>query len=421
MTRSGHLLEMIRHGIDAVRPAKLLPGILSEPPFPEVQDWLNAGKRYLLCIGKASLPAADAVLSRVSVTDHFLISNPNPKFDLSRFNVHIGSHPVPDERSLDAAQKLLAWLSGLPESAHLLIVLSGGASAIMVYPLPAISLQAKIAVNDLLIRSGASIHEMNTVRKHLSQVKGGRLGKLISKQRAVVLTISDVIGDNLSTIGSGPFYEDPTTFHDAEQILQRYGIWGTVPLEVRKILQDGTKGRIEETPKPGSFRIPHFIIASNRIALEAAAAKAEDLGYRTVLSKEPLSGLVDDCARLLAKRIQTLPSGSALVMGGEVTVRLKGSGIGGRNQHLALILTEALSGTNHLVACAGTDGIDGNSPAAGAWTEGTTLERARNRNLDIREYLKAFDSFHFFKELGQNIISGPTGTNVMDLYLALTE
>lgn len=412
---------MIRHGIDAVRPAKILPAILSEPRVQEVHDWLRNDQRYLLCIGKASFPAAEAVLSHVRVKDHFLITNPNPQFDPSRFNVYIGSHPIPDRRSLDAAQKLLEWISGLPGNAHLLVILSGGASAMMVYPLEEVSLEAKIQVNDLLLRSGASIQEMNAVRKHLSRVKGGRLGQLISHQKVVVLAISDVIGDDLSTIGSGPFFEDPTTFRDAEQILRRYGIWDSTPTEVRKTLEDGIAGRIEETPKPGSFRIPHHIIASNRIALHAAAAKAQDLGYRTILSNEPLSGLVDDCAKLLTDRIRTLPSGCALIMGGEVTVRLTGSGVGGRNQHLALILTETLSGTNYLAACAGTDGIDGNSPAAGAWTDGSTSERAQMKNLNVKDYLRTFDSFHFFKELGQSIITGPTGTNVMDLYLALSE
>jgi glycerate-2-kinase len=409
---------MIRAGIDAVRPAKLLPKILDNPSSPEFRAWLNAPSRHLLCIGKASLAAADILLSRLAITDHFIICTPNPEYDLSRFNVHTASHPIPDERSLSAAAKLLDWLTALPENANLLVVLSGGASALMVYPLPGISLASKISVNDLLIRSGASIHEMNAVRKHLSQVKGGQLGKVVSRFRTLVFVISDVIGDDLSTIGSGPFFTDPTTFHDAKAILYRFGLWDSVPAEVRKTLEDGIAGQIPETPKPGTLQIPHFIIASNQVAVNAAAAKAQELGYRPILG-DPVSGFVDVCAARLADSILNSPAGCALILGGEVTVKLTGDGIGGRNQHLVLLLSEKLSRSNRLFAAAGTDGIDGNSPAAGAWTDGTTLERAEKKRLNFKQYLQSFDSFHFFQQLDQSIITGPTGTNVMDLYLGL--
>jgi glycerate-2-kinase len=232
-----------------------------------------------------------------------------------------------------------------------------------------------------------------------------------------VIVISDVIGDDLATIGSGPFYPDPTTFLDAKQVLVKNGIWDAVPREVRKTIETGVSGGLPETPKQGN--IPHKIIASNPIALKAAASKAESFGYTIQASNRALHGDVEEAAETIFNMIQQSPPGSALLWGGEITIRLKGNGTGGRNQHLALLLTEKLKNRKASFAAVGTDGIDGNSRAAGAWTNGETLERASGVE-SFRKAVEDFDSYHYFERVGQNIITGPTGTNVMDLYIALT-
>jgi glycerate-2-kinase len=300
-------------------------------------------------------------------------------------------------------------------------MLSGGTSALLVSPAPGLSLESKRKVNELLIRSGAAIQEMNAVRKHLSRVKGGRLGTLLSHVNCVVVVVSDVIGDDPATIGSGPFYPDPTTFLDARGILEHHHIWNEVPAEAREFIEAGIRQEIAETPKSIVPPIPHRIIASNRTACVAARDQAVELGYHVKWKEEPLSGMVEEVASYLAREIQQAGPKTALIFGGEITVRVRGTGTGGRNQHLALLMTEKLKGVRAQFAAAGTDGIDGNSPAAGAWTDGQTLERAAALGLDYQKSLETFDSHAFFERLGQTIRTGPTGTNVMDLYAALTE
>ena len=412
------LEKILFSGIDSVRPEALFSRILKAPPYEELRKWVSGKARYLLCIGKAGLSSAEAILPHVSCQNYFVISPPTELKNLN--NVCFGSHPIPDFRSKEAAEKLLIWLGKIPSNSDLLVVLSGGASALMVAPAEGISLESKMKVNDLLIRSGATIQEMNAVRKHISAIKGGKLARAVRNLNCVVLVISDVIGNDLSTIGSGPFYPDNSTFAQACEVLQKYQIWDDAPAEVKSVLMRGVRNQVPETPKPGSENeIPHYIIASNDIAREAATVKARELGYEAQFYKEPVSGQVEEVAsRILALISASIP-GSAVILGGETTLRVQGSGVGGRNQHLSLLLTEAIAGTQVLFAAAGTDGIDGNSPAAGAWTDGETLERSVNAGLSLRRSLESFDSYHFFRALKQDITTGSTGTNVMDLYIAL--
>ncbi|PWT87754.1 MAG: hydroxypyruvate reductase [Acidobacteria bacterium] len=415
--RSQDLLQIIRYSIDSVSPSVILPGLLKKPTIPGVGEWLQSSERYLLTIGKASISSAEAILSNSQATGHFILA-PKPSTN-SSMNIHYGSHPVPDEDSLQSTAELVSWLREIPQTSHLLVVLSGGSSALLVSPITRVSLSAKQKVNELLIRSGASIHEINCVRKHLSRVKGGHLANIVP-QNSTVLVISDVIGDDLSTIGSGPFYPDPTTFLEAENILRRYEIWDAVPAEIRTAIDSGESGNIPETPKPGTKTIPHTIIASNDLAREAAARKATELGYAVKTFSRPIQGLVEDVGPNLVSFLRQLMPNTAMIVGGEITVRVKGSGVGGRNQHLALIITEIIAGGDATFAAVGTDGIDGISPAAGAWTDGKTLSRAMRKGLDINLAIESFDSYNFFHTLEQTIETGPTGTNVMDLYLALT-
>ncbi len=412
---------MIRKGIDAVRPATIFPSLFDAAPFAELKTWLDSSQRFLLCIGKASIHAAESILAMRECSDYCVVAPSNiSSTRLSAEKIHCGSHPVPDASSVAAGRDVLAWLKQSPEKHPLLVVLSGGASALMVAPIAGVSSASKFQVNDLLIRSGATIHEINTVRKHLSEIKGGRLASRLGGRASCVLVISDVIGDDLATIGSGPFYPDPTTYLEAREILIRYSLWPQISADARTAIEDGVSGKIPETPKPGAASVPHYIVASNRIARLAAAAKAAELGYRVQLVDEPVLGLVDPVAADLFMRIDPAPVGTAIVMGGETTVRVRGNGTGGRNQHLALLMAEKLAGRNAVFGAAGTDGIDGNSQAAGAWVDGGTFAKAESLDLNIPHVVQNFDSFPFFQRLDQSILTGPTGTNVMDLYIALT-
>jgi glycerate 2-kinase len=422
---SADLLRIIDAGIDAVRPSILFPTLFRNLP-PAVEAWLASSDRYLFSAGKAGADCAVAVLKQASCRDYFVIAPQKANTaGLDPAKVHFGSHPVPDESSRSAAQAALEWLRGLSPHGRLLVVISGGLSALMALPQAGVSLQSKIEVHRLLLRSGASIGEMNAVRKHLSAVKGGRLARMVSGIPTVVLAISDVIGDDFGTIGSGPFYPDHTTFVAARSALEDHGIWNAIPEDARKAIEKGCAEENSAVVSPAPSRhaqatsIPHFVIASNAIACQAAGEEAAKLGYNVELQPEAASGYVENTAERIARLARDKRHGTAVIAGGEVTVRLKGNGTGGRNQHLALLLTPLLAGSQTMFGAAGTDGIDGNSDAAGAWTDGQTAERARRSNLKVEDFIRNFDSYVFFQSLGQSIVTGPTGTNVMDLYILL--
>jgi glycerate 2-kinase len=414
-------LDIISTGIDSVRPSKLFPTLLKNSADPNLHRWQNAKQRSLLCLGKAGLASAESILKVATVADYFVVSPPDKiPSTLDPTKIHFGSHPLPDNKSFSAAAELLNWLKQIPTGSDLLVVLSGGTSSLVASPADNISERSKTILNDLLIKSGARIEEINTVRKHCSRVKGGQLGLAVQHLQTMVLVISDVASNDLSAIGSGPFYVDNTTYIAAKEILQGYGIWDKVPEDIRVHLNTGAESKIPETPKPGSLNIPHLIVASNDTARAAAKSKAEELGYRSSGIETPLVGSIETAAEQILKQINSMSDRSAIVLGGEVTIRVAGNGTGGRNQHLALLLTEALKNRKIVFASAGTDGIDGNSTAAGAWTDGDTFEKAKSFHLSLHEYLANNDSYHFFQKLNQSIVTGPTGTNVMDLYLILS-
>lgn len=414
-------LDIINAGIDSVRPSKLFTALLKNPTDPNLLRWENSEQRWLLCLGKAGLASAESILQVAPCADYFVVS-PQDKIPsiLDPTKIHFGSHPLPDTKSFSAAAQLLDWLKQIPGGSDLMVVLSGGTSSLVASPADGISEESKTILNDLLIKSGARIEEINTVRKHCSKVKGGQLGLAVQNLQNMVLVISDVASNDLSAIGSGPFYVDNTTFIAAKQTLQRYGIWDKAPKDIKVHLDAGIEGKIPETPKSGSLNIPHLIVASNNTARAAAKSKAEQLGYRSFGIETPLVGSIEIAAEQILKRVNSMSNRSAVVLGGEVTIRVTGNGTGGRNQHLALLLTEALANQKIVFASAGTDGIDGNSTAAGAWTDGDTFDKAKSLNVSVHEYLTNNDSYHFFEKLNQSIVTGPTGTNVMDLYLILS-
>jgi glycerate 2-kinase len=344
----------------------------------------------------------------------------------TRITVVEAGHPLPDRAGLTAARRIMKLVTGLTARDLLIVLLSGGASSLVPAPVSGVTLADKRRVTEQLLRCGAGISEINTVRKHLSNLKGGRLAAL-SDARIVTLILSDVIGDQVSAIGSGPTANDPTTYGDAIECLRRHGLWSSAPRSVRRHLIRGVDGRLTETPKPGARlfrRIQHEVIGNNATALAALIATAQAAGWRTLL----LPPFTKDARKAgaemgaLAKRIlmrrRPLPRPCCVMAGGETTVTVTGSGKGGRAQEFALAAAKAVAGLRGVyVAAVATDGTDGPTDAAGALVSGETWNRAKTMGIDLDAALSRNDSYRALKRLNCHITTGPTGTNVNDLYL----
>ncbi|MEI6669392.1 MAG: glycerate kinase [Acidobacteriota bacterium] len=391
-------------------------------------DWERYRRIYVVGAGKAGVSMAQGV-ERVlgpRITGG-LINVPCVRGAKLRYiALNECGHPLPDQRGVDGAACIAQLVRDAGHDALVLCVISGGASALLPMPAEPVTLAAKQAVTGLLLASGANIHEINAVRKHISAIKGGQLARLASPAAVQTLLLSDVIGDDLDGIGSGPTAPDRSTFADAVAILRRYEILNRVPATVRNRLEQGASGKIDETPKPGDAmfrRVRHTVIGSNGLALDAAAAHARQLGYRPIILSSTIQGETRDVAgmhaaiaREVAHHGRPAKPPVCLISGGETTVTVKGSGLGGRNQEFVLAAAIALAGEpNVVVLSAGTDGIDGPTDAAGAVADGHTLRR----NPDAPRYLDANDSYHYFQRLGDLVITGPTNTNVMDVRILL--
>lgn len=323
------------------------------------------------------------------------------------------SHPVPDERGVAGAKRIAELCAAAGPGTLIICLISGGASALMPLPVAGITLAEKQETTRLLLACGATIHEMNAVRKHLSAIKGGRLAALAAPAQVISLILSDVIGDDLAVIGSGPTAPDPSTFTDALSILDRYKLRERVPAAVRTHLEQAK----DETPKHLD-NATNIIAGSNRQALQAATAAARDLGYPVLVLSSRIEGETRDIARMHAAIIQEHVG--CVLSGGETTVTIRGAGLGGRNQEFALAAAIAIDGMREtLVLSAGTDGTDGPTDAAGAWSAGDTVARSRALGMDAQKSLDANDSYRFFEALGDLVKTGPTGTNVMDLRILL--
>jgi glycerate 2-kinase len=335
-------------------------------------------------------------------------------------------HPLPDEAGMDAARRMMSLLDEVTERDLVLAVLSGGGSALLTLPASDLTLADLQETTDLLLRSGATIVELNAVRKHLSSIKGGGLARSASPAQLIGLILSDVVGDPLDVIASGPTAPDPTTFRDAWMVLEQYRLVEQVPVAVRVHLEAGVDGTLCDTPKPGDplfTRVQNVVIGSNRLAAETAVQEAGRQGLNALLLSTFVEGearQVGLVAAALAKELvchdRPVPRPACLVWGGETTVTLRGHGRGGRNQELALAAVVSIAGLpNVLLVCFGTDGTDGPTDAAGAVATGETLERAKALGLDPFAHLSDNDAYPFFGALGDLIRTGPTGTNVNDL------
>ncbi len=339
------------------------------------------------------------------------------------------SHPLPDTRGTRATKHILNIQRSLTQQDLLIVLLSGGASSLLCAPALGLTLQDKRRTTNMLLRCGATIHELNTVRKHLSAVKGGRLAQTTSA-KILTLIMSDVLGDDLATIGSGPTVPDPTTFEEAKTILKHHHIWSQVPERVRNYLDQGIRGHVSETWKSRtrhSSRSRSIILANNQTAVEGMAKEAKRLGLRPHILEAPLQGEAKDLGMILgamAKDIRDFGNPvrppACLVVGGEPTVTVTSKGKGGRAQECVLAAAQKLAGfTNVFVAGFGTDGTDGPTDAAGAMVDEKTVERAMKIGLSIETMLERHDSYTFFKQVGGHIITGPTHTNVNDIYLII--
>ena len=336
-------------------------------------------------------------------------------------------HPIPDRAGQRAATRLQSLVSTLTRRDLLIVLLSGGASSLLPAPVKGITLADKRATTDRLLRCGATIQEINAVRKHLSSLKGGRLAEA-TRATVVTLILSDVLGDDLSAIASGPTAPDPTTYREAVAILRRYSIWRTIPSRVRQHLLRGQRGLIAETPKPGSAvfrRVQHHLIGSNPIALTAVTCAAREAGLKTLVYSTMLIGEARTAgnrfgalARSIVKECRPLSQPCCVVAGGETTVTVTGEGKGGRAQEFAAAAAKEIAGLDHVwVAAIGTDGTDGPTDVAGAVVDGGTMARARRLGVDLEDALTHNNTYPALKRLHSHITTGPTGTNVNDLYL----
>lgn len=386
-------------------------------------------------VGKASMAMAGVLEARIGpriqngvvvvphgYPEHF----PDRLSAPERIEVITAGHPVPDAASQRAGRRLRAVAASCDASDTLIVLISGGGSALAVDIPEALTLGQVQQTVDALLTSGAPIQVINAVRKHLSRIKGGQLARVAAPASVQALVVSDVVGDDLSTIASGPTVPDPSTFGEAITALRTHGAWDRVPEAVRKHLQAGRAGRVAETPKPGTAAFEHVttrLIGRNRDALEAAAAAARERGYTTHVLDDEMTGEAREVARRHVQQLQAQASDAPVccLWGGEPTVTVTGDGTGGRNQEGALAGALALTETNGrgVFLCGGTDGIDGPTDAAGAWATAQTVARARARGLDPRHHLDRNDAYPFFDALGQLIRPGPTHTNVMDVQIGL--
>jgi glycerate 2-kinase len=352
------------------------------------------------------------------------------KFKTKKIVIHEASHPIPDNSSVEGARKIVNLVSHTKENDLVICLISGGGSSLMTLPRTGILLMDEQKVTDLLLKCGATINEINTVRKHISAFKGGQLAKAAYPATVLGLLLSDVLGDPLDIIASGPTVPDSSSFEDANEILKRYDLLEKVSVSIKKVLSEGKKGLIEETPKkdnPIFKKVYNIVIGNNRIACQAAIKAIKKTGLNTMFLSSYMEGEAREVGTTLSaltKEVLTsdnpLSPPVGIVVGGETTVTVTGKGKGGRNQELALAAALKIEGLDKVViASISTDGVDGPTDAAGALVDGETLKHSRELMLDAEMFMKNNDSFEFFSRVGGLIYTGPTGTNVNDITIMI--
>jgi hydroxypyruvate reductase len=432
-----HAQAIFRAALEAADPVKAVERHL------EVRgEVLFAGKRrfplalykrvIVVGAGKASAAMASAVEKRLG--KRIETGLVNVKYGhtapLKRVELNECGHPIPDEAGVAGSERIAQMVSGASEDDLVVCLISGGGSALLPAPAAGIGLEQKQETTKLLLACGATIHEINAVRKHLSTLKGGQLARLAWPATVVTLILSDVIGDDLDVIGSGPTAPDGSTYAGALAILRKYELQTRVPAAVLRRLEQGAAGKIQETPKAGArelSRTENLIVGSNRLAVDAAQVKARELGYKTLVLSTTIEGETREVAGVhaaVAREIHAsgrpVRTPACVISGGETTVTLRGNGKGGRNQEFVLAAALAIDGMGSTVILSGgTDGTDGPTDAAGAICDGNTVSRARKLGLDPAAHLTNNDAYPFFDRIGDLLRTGPTNTNVMDIRLIL--
>jgi glycerate 2-kinase len=431
-------LEIFAASLDAVDPKKAI-GAHFEMDGSSIRTGdlkldLDAFSRIIVIgggkAGGAMSEAIEGVLGdRISGGVVNVLAGTEDLYNLDYISLNPASHPIPDDSGVRGVERMLSIVEDTDANDLLIVLISGGGSALMTHPAEGVRLLDLQKVTDLMLRSGATINELNAVRKHLSDFKGGQLAKRAYPSRVLSLILSDVVGDPLDTIASGPTAPDETTFSDAVGILKSRNVWDEVPEAVRFRLEKGLRGEVEETPKSsdGVFKnVTNVIIGSNMVAAKAAQRKALSKEYNTMILSTRIEGearhigtAMAGIAREMVETGNPLEKPAAIIVGGETTVTVTGSGIGGRNEEIALSASERIRGANVVIASLATDGIDGPTNAAGALVDGSTVDRSHEMGIDPKSFLANNDSYNFFSRLGDLLITGPTGTNVNDLTLIL--
>jgi glycerate-2-kinase len=417
------ILEILSSSYDAVNPYKVVKNhiiwgkIVFDNKTIDISNFKNI---YLIGFGKACIGMAQAVSDCFNIRNGAVITNdPINKVENSNIITYLGSHPLPTQNNVKNTDKILDIVKKCKKNDLLFVLISGGGSSLLCKP--RVNIDDMNLTTDLLLKCGANINEINAIRKHLSYIKGGQLVNF-TKGTIISLIISDIIGDPIEFIASGPTYLDSTTYNDAQKVLYKYKIWDKLPLSTKKVIKDGIAGKIPETPNNKQIfkNTYNFIVANNKLACNAAKKKAEELEYKTILLTNSLEGEAKEMGIYLAeKAINYLKNVKSIVFisGGETTVTIKGNGKGGRNQEMVLSSVEKLGGKDVVFSSFATDGIDGNSNAAGAIADEYTLKRAECKNMEPKKYLDNNNSYEFFKDLNDLLITNHTGTNVMDIQI----
>ena len=425
-------------GVESVIPDKMIGRqvfVKNETLFiAELQIELeNIDNIYVVGAGKASGKMGEEIENILGdrITRGQVLVKYGHGCELKYINVSEAGHPLPDYNGYVATKTLIEIARAATVNDLIICLVSGGGSSLLTDFPEESSIADLVALNQLLLKSGADIKEINTVRKHLSKVKGGQLAKAAHPAKVLSLVLSDVIGDPLDMIASGPTVADTTTFEDALSVLEKYKLVSGIPKSFLNYLENGREGIHPETPKPGDpvfNNVQNIIIGSNKIALEACRQKAMAEGLDTFIITSELEGDTIEASNKIIDTALTFQNDHeikkpcCLLFGGETTIKVTGNGTGGRNQHLALYAALLLKDKKGItLLSAGTDGSDGPTPAAGAVVDTQTFKDASLKKLDIEKYLQNFDSFHFFEKAGGHIITGPTMTNVMDIIVVIIQ
>jgi glycerate-2-kinase len=418
------ILDILAAALDAVNPYCAVKRVFKDNKIilnDKILDISVFDNIYIVGFGKASIGMAQAVCDCVNVTKGVIVSNDSSiKLTSDRTEVVIGGHPIPNNRSIQGTKKIIEVVKRCSKNDLLIVLVSGGGSTLLCKP--RVSLRSLQETTNLLLKSGADINEINTIRKHLSYVKGGQLIQF-AKGLVLSLIISDIVNDPLEFIASGPTSPDTTTFSDAKTILRKYFLWERIPSEVRRIVEDGIKGNISETPKkdnPIFDNVNNFIVINNKIACNSAVKKAKSLGYEAKIITTSLTGEAKYAGNILIDKVKNQPNKQTLfISGGETTVTIKRGGKGGRNQELVLGCVKRIADSDIVLASFATDGIDGKSDAAGAIADGFTFSQALDKKLSPDKFLEDNNSYEFFSKLNDLFITGFSGTNVMDIQLIM--